>query len=942
MNKYLPHCLLCVFIKNLYWIVFCVLFCVPSLSFSQQLFIGSVRDSFLKIPLEKARITLFTTDSLVVQDSIKVNFRKRQGERWGNAEFFIQLPKKTCSYLLRASLEGYEDAWQTFSSDEKIDDAWGLEPLELRRIREKKLGQATVTATRLKMYNKGDTLVYDASAFKMPEGSMLDDLIRQMPGVTMNEDGEIFVNGRKVEELLLGSRSFLNGKKDVLLENLPYYTVKTVKVYEKDTDRNRALGYNVEKRKYVMDVNLKEEYRNGYIGNVEVAGGTKERWLGRAFWLGFTDLFRFTLLANANNVNEKRHIGETGQWKPENMPRSIVTTKSLAGEIDYQSKSGNVKDNLMVDFMTTKNEGETKQHSELFATGYAPYSTLHASNTSHDSRLLAKNTFTLTVPKKIYTDLGLDFEYRKYDGNSLSMSENYLDELTTRLKSSGFNDGHSYRFNVGGFVSPRIDNFLRTFALYYGFKHSEDKNEAVSRYTTEQFVVPSIETKHNANDFLKRETNGSLHLMWYRNLSEKLSLELQDRQELENKYNRDNLYHPDTLMLPSQLDALKAITDSRNSYTSDYNKVLNVPSLSLKWIKYIPGKYTKMEYLKWNVRLSSGISHERLKYERSLTLQDKERTSCSFIPSFNFQILPTKKAGEKLEFNVRYDYSQSSMFDLLDYIDDAIPQVVKLGNPQLKGVAMTNISLGYTDGESKHKGQVFHIKGAFNYYHRQVAQSVTYNLSTSQYIYQPKNVSGAYEASTQFDFTRFLDKKQLWSWQTTLNADYNHSIDHVMLEGMTESSPNAVNTTVLHDGIWLQYQKNAFSLRATGDFRLRHSEGKMSNFETLNALDFQYGMTARYTIPTVKTTISADGNIFCRRGYGNALFDTDDIVVNASLSQPFYKGKLIVGIESFDLLHQLSSTQYVVNAQGRTETWSRMLPNYVMLHVVYHFNKNPK
>lgn len=134
-----------------------------------------------------------------------------------------------------------------------------------------------MTATKLKMYYKGDTLIYDASAFKMPEGSMLDDLIRQMPGVTMNDEGEIFVNGRKVDELLLGSRSFFGGNSKVLLENLPYYTVKHLKVYEKENELSRGAGYDVMPKSYVMDVNLKEEYRTGYIGNVEAAGGTHER-----------------------------------------------------------------------------------------------------------------------------------------------------------------------------------------------------------------------------------------------------------------------------------------------------------------------------------------------------------------------------------------------------------------------------------------------------------------------------------------------------------------------------------------------------------------------------------------------------------------------------------------------------------------------------------------
>ncbi len=89
-------------------------------------------------------------------------------------------------------------------------------------------------------------------------------------------------------------------------------------------------------------------------------------------------------------------------------------------------------------------------------------------------------------------------------------------------------------------------------------------------------------------------------------------------------------------------------------------------------------------------------------------------------------------------------------------------------------------------------------------------------------------------------------------------------------------------------------------------------------------------------------TLSADGNMYSRRGYGSSELNTDDFVLNASISQPFLKGKLIARIEAFDLLHQLSNTHYSVNAQGRTETWYRSLPHYVMAHLVYHWNKNPK
>lgn len=235
-----------------------------------------------------------------------------------------------------------------------------------------------------------------------------------------------------------------------------------------------------------------------------------------------------------------------------------------------------------------------------------------------------------------------------------------------------------------------------------------------------------------------------------------------------------------------------------------------------------------------------------------------------------------------------------------------------------------------------------HVGTWLGYYHRSTAQSVAYDPASGVYTYRPQNVSGAYTLKGVFDISRTIDKNRYWSWQTNADAGYHHSVDHAMLTGMTASEENVVNTLTLHDNAYIQFNKGTLNIRATGDIRWRHSEGKMRDFETLNATDFQYGLSARYTLPRLNTTLSADGNMYSRRGYGSSELNTDDFVLNASISYPFFKGKLIARIEAFDLLHQLSNTQYTVNAQGRTETWYRSLPHYVMAHLVYHWNKNPK
>ena len=256
--------------------------------------VGEIEDDFLKVPLSGVKVSILNPDSTVVVDSAKiVDFRNRNGKLL-KVMFSAAVKAEKRDYLLRATRPGYGDVWESVSVllPEIVSSVRLEEPIKMRKERNMALNEVVVKATKVKMYYKGDTLVYDADAFKLPDGSMLDALIRQLPGVTMNDGGEIFVNGRRVDELLLGSRTFFRGNKKVLMENLPYYTVKNLKVYEKQTDKSEALGYDVEPRKYVMDVNLKNEYNQGYIANVEAAGGTEDRWLGRGFLLGFPDRWR--------------------------------------------------------------------------------------------------------------------------------------------------------------------------------------------------------------------------------------------------------------------------------------------------------------------------------------------------------------------------------------------------------------------------------------------------------------------------------------------------------------------------------------------------------------------------------------------------------------------------------------------------------------------------
>ena len=460
--------------------------------------------------------------------------------------------------------------------------------------------------------------------------------------------------------------------------------------------------------------------------------------------------------------------------------------------------------------------------------------------------------------------------------------------------------------------------------------------------------------RHNANDVRKRTTWSAIWLSYHKELAHDLTLSVGDNANVTVTDNHDWLYHPDTLLLPSQLDVLTAITDPANSYDLHRRRWEHKPGVSLsKHGTYMhPQIHMTIGYQRWSIGMGVPVVHERLSYQRGVIDTIARQTTLILDPSASFRHV--WKGGKRdIKLHASYKNAPAELLDRIDWRDDSRPLVVKLGNSHLRGAAMTSLNASYYDHTGPRQG-MYYLDAKFDYLHRAVSQSVTYDPATGVYTYKPMNISGTYTANANFSTDRSIGQKRYWTWHVNAGVDWNHAKDHAMLAPVLDGSPvetashvNTVNTLFLKTAAHIQYDHKGLNLRALGEIRWRHSEGQMRDFAVLNAYEYEYGLTARYTTPELgkkvgALTLAADGMMYSRRGYGSRLLNTDDFVLNASVSQPLLRGKLILRLEAFDLLGQLSCTQYEVNALGRTETWYRSLPRYLMLHLVYHWNRNPK
>ena len=240
---------------------------------------------------------------------------------------YFTLPKvKAGKYVLKVSYIGFKNKLVPLQlTDANPNRKIGTLTLETDAVM---LAEAVVTAEAPQVQVVEDTIAFNSSAYRTPEGAMLEELVKKLPGAEVDEDGNVKINGKEVKKIMVGGKEFFGGDVKTGLKNLPVDMVDKLKTYDKKSDLARITGIDDGEEETVLDLTVKKGMNQGVFGNIDLAGGTESRYMGRAMVNYFRDKTQVSLIAGANNVNDQGFSGGGGgpRWRRNN---GLTATKEL-------------------------------------------------------------------------------------------------------------------------------------------------------------------------------------------------------------------------------------------------------------------------------------------------------------------------------------------------------------------------------------------------------------------------------------------------------------------------------------------------------------------------------------------------------------------------------------------------------------------------------------
>ena len=908
---------------------------------------GNVHDAELKEPMVQATVQLFRKrDSTFVGGTVT--------DLRGN--FSVEAPANGV-YKLKVSTVGYQTIEREITLRRNQSQDMGMLLMSPETVM---LKEAVVTGRAAQVIVKKDTLVYNPDAYRTPEGSPIEELIKRIPGAEVDEDGNITINGKAVKKILLDGKEFMLGDVETALKNIPVNIIQNMKFYDQQSDQARITGIEDGEKETVIDFTIKKGMNRGYMTNLDLAAGTEHRYASRGMGSSFTDKTRFVILGNFNNKDEN-----AGWWNRRGLnARKMLGTNLNYDDGDKLKMDASVRWNHRSGDNLNENASENfySETSRTFSNSYSQ-SYSRSNNWWGNVRVEWKPDTLTNILLRANGSIGSS------DGTNTSANATFDDDpylyTDDPLMDGTWSvvDGKSIMVNKNRGASLSYGENKNTWAMLQFYRRLNPRGRNIT-----------LRVEGSLGDNKDRSaSNNEVHLYRVKNQYDQDSTYFTARYNTTPSDNKGyvlSFLYSEPLWKGAHLQANYELRYSQNKsdrQTYDFSRMATNPFASVspeyrEWDPWIGGitplddyldknlsRYSEYKNYTHNIRLTLRHWQEEYDYNVGFLVQpqysnfiqdyrgiyvDTVRNVTNLTPTFDFHYKFSDQ--QNIWIHYRGDTRQPEMTQLLDITDDSNPLYITQGNPGLKPQFTNSLNVYYNNYIQKYKRSiVFYV----NYRHirNSISNMVRYNPETGGSISRPENINGNWNVNGGFTFNTALDSAAHWNIGLDSRLRYNNYVSYIAQQ-QADAAKNTTKTTNINERLTASYRNNWLEVSLDGQLNYQHSRNELQPSANLDTWQFNYGGQFLVRLP-LDFEVSMNLHERSRRGYNDASMNTNELLWNGQISKPFLKNKsLIVALNFYDLLGQQSNYERWVNATGRSDTRYNSINSYAMLHVRYRLN----
>ncbi len=784
---------------------------------------------------------------------------------------------------------------------------------------------------------KEDTIEYRADAFKVKENAVVEDLLKKLPGVQVDKNGNIKAQGKPVTKVKVNGKDFFGGDPKTATRELPANIVDKVQIIDDYGDQATISGIKDGEPQKVMNIQLKKDKNFGYFGRVTLGAGDKERYQAALTGNYFRDKQQISIFTNSNNTNQSVGGGgnsRSGQEGSNFGGGSSIVNSTGSGDLQLFQGGGGGSDGI-----TTSNSVGFNYRDEWSkrVTVYGSYSYSHRNSSGY--RIVSQqNVFTtgtiINNQQNNFERLGenhrafLNIEYNIDSLNYLKISpsvsfgnnngnnKTVFDYYSANAKTSDgyyntITSSNTPNFSGSVLFNHRFRKRGRNFSMNLNVGTSQNISNQDSRNNTIKYIVPISNTNFFLYNTQQNDNhNYGIRFTYTEPLSKVKFLDLAFSHNLSYAKNDKIVYNVDPLT------AIKLINPGlSNAYENDYfNNRINLS------IRTTEKKYN----------YSVGISVQPVDLRGLSITKDS-----AYRPIKRVNIFPVARVSfnfsktQSLSFNYRGDAQQPGFSQLQDVIDSSNRQYQTAGNPNLKPSINHSLNLFYNNFNFTN-GKVLFTSLSYSTIQNQIVNNTIRIDNLGAQLTTPENVNGYYNVSGFYNFSKPY-KNRTFVLSLNGNLNFSHNINFV--ENLKSIGRNWVvgqgfNFEFNHKD-WLEFSVEAnYSLNAitydnaANNSTLQNDQYSSWTFSSHINIDIPKNWVLKYDLDySINQGLTA-------------------IVLNASLEKQLFKKKNgIIRLQGFDLFNQNTNITRTVSSNSITDSRSNRLNRYFMLSFIYRLQK---